>query len=238
MPKYNPQIHHRRSIRLKGYDYSQAGLYFITICVQNREHLFGKIVDGEMILNDAGKMVEKEWVDLKNRFPNIELHEFIVMPNHFHGIIQIVDNIDTMGRIQIGQSGKPQSGRPRIGQPQGIAPTPRPVNTVGAIPCGCPVHGCPVHGSPVHTAVVDNGIATPKNKKTIGDIMDAFKSIATVLYIRGVKTLDWQPFNKKLWQRNYHEHIIRNNGEYQYIANYIVNSPANWQHDKFYKEEN
>ncbi|MCL2328973.1 MAG: transposase [Bacteroidetes bacterium] len=226
MSKYNPEIHHRRSIRLKGYDYSQAGMYFVTICVQNREHLFGEIVDGEMILNDAGKMVEKEWVDLKNRFPNIELHEFVVMPNHFHGIIQIVDNVGGggVGAIPCGcpvqngdiseigqsqtQSGQTQtqfgqSGQPRTGQPQGIAPT--PVND--------------------------------KNKKTIGDMMDAFKSIVTVLYIRGVKTLDWQPFYKKLWQRNYHEHIIRNGNEYQYIANYIENNPANWQHDTFYKEE-
>ncbi len=87
---YNSKIHNRRSIRLKGYDYSQAGLYFITICVQNREWLFGKIENDEMILNDAGKMVEIEWLNLKNLFPNIELHEYITMPNHFHGILEIV----------------------------------------------------------------------------------------------------------------------------------------------------
>ena len=88
---YKPEIHHRRSIRLKGYDHSQAGMYFITICTQDSLHLFGKITNDEMVLNDAGTMVEKWWNELKNRFPNIELDESVVMPNHFHGIIQIVN---------------------------------------------------------------------------------------------------------------------------------------------------
>ena len=89
MNKYNPNIHNRRSIRLKGYDYSQAGLYFITACVQNRECLFGKIIDGGMILNDAGKMVDTQWLALSTRFSNISLHEYIIMPNHFHAILEI-----------------------------------------------------------------------------------------------------------------------------------------------------
>jgi putative transposase len=91
MNQYNPNIHHRRSIRLKGYDYSQAGLYFITICVQNRVCLFGDIIaNGEMILNDAGMMVKNEWWKLSDRFNNIELHDYVVMPNHFHAILEIV----------------------------------------------------------------------------------------------------------------------------------------------------
>jgi len=89
--KYNPEIHHRRSIRLKGYDYSQAGLYFITLCTQDSSYLFGKKENEKMILNDPGIMIQKWWNELKNRFPNIELDEFVVMPNHFHGIIQIIN---------------------------------------------------------------------------------------------------------------------------------------------------
>jgi len=113
--KYNPGIRHRKSIRLKGYDYSQEGLYFVTICIQDRECLFGEIVanagtnlhvglDNEspsgknqmgehvdspirMILNDAGKMVEKWYHELENKFPDIKCGEFVVMPNHFHCII-------------------------------------------------------------------------------------------------------------------------------------------------------
>ena len=86
--KYNPQIHHRRSIRLKGYEYSRAGLYFITICCQDRAHLFGNIKNGEMILNDAGMMIEKWYYELENKFNDIKCHEMVVMPNHFHCIIE------------------------------------------------------------------------------------------------------------------------------------------------------
>lgn len=87
---YNPKIHHRRSIRLKGYDYSQAGFYFVTICVHHGRFLFGKIFDGKMILNDAGQLVHNEWLKLTDRFKNINLHAFVVMPNHFHAILEIV----------------------------------------------------------------------------------------------------------------------------------------------------
>jgi len=252
---YNPNIHHRRSIRLKGYDYSQAGLYFITICAQDRACLFGYVSvgaplvgaqndgsvqnetvcgnddgrmddDGQigrpqghapttvaqicdpnetdvqndgvqndgsvrndgtqnvgtthttMILNDAGKMVETEWLKLMERFPNIELHEYVVMPNHFHSILKIVDT--------------------DVGRPQGHAPTNTPTN------------------------------------KTVGDMLDAFKSITTVEYIHGVKQSGWKPFNRKLWQRDYWEHIIRDEQEYQRISAYIINNPAKWKGDKFY----
>ena len=192
MNKYNPKIHHRRSIRLKGYDYSQAGLYFITICVQNRACLFGEIKNGQMILNDAGKMMEAEWLNLKDRFPNIELNEFVTMPNHFHGILQIVGANDGGG------------------QPQGIAPTIAPTGEPTTAPTGEP------------------------SAKTIGDMMDAFKSITTVAYIRGVKTLGWQPFDGKLLQRNYYEHIIRDEKAYHNISNYIINNPAKWAEDTFY----
>jgi hypothetical protein len=121
---YNPEIHKRKSIRLKGYDYAQAGLYFITICVQNRECLFGHIENDEMILNDAGKMVQHEWEILPERFQNMELHEFVVMPNHFHGILEIVVGATLVvapnKTINPQQSGQPPQ---QSGQPQGVAPT-------------------------------------------------------------------------------------------------------------------
>jgi len=91
---YDPKIHHRRSIRLKGYDYSQAGLYYITMCVQNKDYLFGNIVDEQMIKNDAGKMVEKWYLELENKFPDIECGEYVVMPNHFHCIIENISEND------------------------------------------------------------------------------------------------------------------------------------------------
>ena len=112
----DPQNHHRRSIRLKGYDYSQAGAYFVTICVQNRECLFCEIVDGQMQLNDAGKIVQEEWLRTGEIRPNVELDAFMVMPNHFHGII--VMHQDCRGTLQraptqnaptVEQFGKPTS---------------------------------------------------------------------------------------------------------------------------------
>jgi REP element-mobilizing transposase RayT len=87
--KYNLEIHHRRSIRLKEYNYAQAGAYYVTICVKNKECLFGDIKNGESLLNEYGKIVETEWLQTGNVRTNVELDEFIVMPNHFHGIIII-----------------------------------------------------------------------------------------------------------------------------------------------------
>jgi len=207
LDRYNPYDtgnqkggRNRRSIRLKGYDYSQSGLYFITICIQNGTCLFGKINAGQLTLNDAGQMVETEWVKLPERFTNLQLHEYIIMPNHFHAIIEIV-------------------GAPLVGA-QKIRAAPK------------------THGTP------NNHIAPNKEKgqpqgvvptgKTLGEMIGAFKSITTVAYIRGVKTRNWQSFERKLWQRNYWEHIIRTEKSYQTISAYIINNPLKWEDDKFY----
>ncbi|MCL2510864.1 MAG: transposase [Bacteroidales bacterium] len=107
---YTPTIHHRRSIRLKGYDYSQAGMYFVTICCQNMICRFGRIENGEMILNAAGEIVRNEWIKSAEIRKEIEIHEYIVMPNHFHAIVEIVgtygirpknDNATTVGTYGI-----------------------------------------------------------------------------------------------------------------------------------------
>lgn len=84
----------RKSIRLKGYDYSNAGLYFITLNSKDRKHIFGKIVDGEMILNEYGKIAHEEWINLKDRFPNFELDAFQIMPDHTHHILNVSKQID------------------------------------------------------------------------------------------------------------------------------------------------
>lgn len=85
---FNPNIHHRRSIRLKDYDYSLKGLYFIMICCQNRVCRFGNIVEGKMVLNDAGIMVDKWFYELENKFHDIKCHEMVIMPNHIHFIVE------------------------------------------------------------------------------------------------------------------------------------------------------
>ena len=86
---YNPNIHQRHSIRLKGYDYSRAGFYFVTICVQKMQCLFGNITDGKMILNNSGQIVNEEWLNTAKFRQNVKIHEYVIMPNHFHGIIEI-----------------------------------------------------------------------------------------------------------------------------------------------------
>jgi len=182
----------RQSIRLEGYDYSQAGAYFITICTQNRLHLFGRIVDGEMVLNGAGNMVFDQWMGLSQRFHAIELHEFIVMPNHIHGIIEITDTT-------------------HVG--------------VGLVPT--------LNGETAERAI--NHRATTRvapTITTIGDIVGAYKSLTTNAYIDGVKQSGWQRYNKKIWQRNYWEHIVRDEQEYHRIAQYIIANPLKWEMDK------
>ena len=90
--KYDPTKHHRRSIRLPGYDYSSPGQYFVTICSNNRIDIFGEILDDKMSLNDAGKIVKTYWHELPAHFHNIRLDSFVIMPNHIHGIIEIFHN--------------------------------------------------------------------------------------------------------------------------------------------------
>ncbi|MDJ0636071.1 MAG: transposase [Xenococcaceae cyanobacterium MO_188.B29] len=93
--KYNPDIHHRQSIRLPGYDYSQAGAYFITLCAEQRQCIFGDIIDGQMILNQYGAIIADEWQKSSVIRQEIELDTWVVMPNHFHGIVII--NKNTIG---------------------------------------------------------------------------------------------------------------------------------------------
>jgi len=148
---YNPEIHHRRSIRLKGYDYSQEGLYFITICVQDRESLFGEIVVGaslrgcpesdnngctesdingfpesdnngckQMILNDAGQMVERWYRELENKYPDKRCHEMVIMPNHFHCIIENMgagSQTDNGSKLGVGSNLGAHVGAPLRGRP-------------------------------------------------------------------------------------------------------------------------
>lgn len=99
--KYNPDVHHRRSIRLKGYDYAQSGAYFVTVCTQGREGLFGEIKNGKMELNAAGRMVQTVWKELPEHYPGVDIDEFIVMPNHVHGIIIINEMVGAIHELPV-----------------------------------------------------------------------------------------------------------------------------------------
>lgn len=125
--KYNPDIHRRRSIRLKGYDYSQAGAYFVSICAHNRSCLFGEIANGQKVLNDAGRMVEFVWGELPVRFDHIELDEFVVMPNHIHCIFVLCRRGEPCVRPDSSGPHNSQSGEHKV-HPYGTLP-----DTVGRI---------------------------------------------------------------------------------------------------------
>ena len=126
--KFNPKLHHRQSIRLKGYDYSQSGSYFITICARERECIFGEIKEGKTILSHLGQLVEQEWLALPHRFPHIDLDEYVVMPNHFHGIIHIVGAGLASAQIASAQIEEPQS------TPEQLDTAPH-ISTLGDIIC-------------------------------------------------------------------------------------------------------
>mgnify|MGYP000319884321 CR=1 FL=1 len=169
---YDPQKHRRRSIRLKGYDYSQAGAYFITICINHGECRLGNNQNGVMVPSPAGEMVIECWFALHDRFPAINLDAFGLMPNHLHGILF---NTKTDYNRQ-------------------------------------------------------------NNPILLGNVLGALKSISTNQYIKGVKEHNWEPFDKRLWQRNYYEHIIRNERSLNAIRIYINDNPVNWHEDKLHPD--
>ena len=109
--KYDPNKHHRRSIRLNGYDYSQAGAYFVTIVAYQRECLFGDVVDGKMMLNDFGNIVAETWQWLEKQYPYVGLETWVVMPNHFHGILVIRDD-NSRGDSRIAPTTEPMKRKP------------------------------------------------------------------------------------------------------------------------------
>jgi REP element-mobilizing transposase RayT len=108
--KFDPTRHYRHSIRLQGYDYSQAGAYFVTIVTHNRACPFGDITSVEMRLNAAGEMIEKWWLELERKFPSVTLGAHVVMPNHFHGIICLVG----VDRRQIAGRSIPTNHHPMV----------------------------------------------------------------------------------------------------------------------------
>ena len=127
--KYGREHHRRRSIRLEGYDYAGVGAYFVTICTQDRAPLFGEIVNGEMRLNGAGGMIHTVWDEIPAFYPDVGIDEFVVMPNHIHGIVLVGaaprGHPDCDGNVPSVQprSAQPGSVQPPLGQPRGVAPT-------------------------------------------------------------------------------------------------------------------
>jgi REP element-mobilizing transposase RayT len=177
---YNTDIHHRRSIRLKEYDYSRMGAYFVTICAWNRECVFWEITEGKVAYSDAGAIIEDVWNGLPVRFPSIEVDDFVIMPNHIHGIV-ILNAPVGAGLALPGKGNEPKHKQ------KGAA-----------------------SGAP-----------------TLGNIVRTFKSVSTVTENR---RRDRQGF--PLWQRNYYEHIIRDEREFIVTCKYIRYNPLKWHEDE------
>jgi putative transposase len=315
MRRYNPHIHHRKSIRLKGYDYARAGLYFITICCHERERLFGEVVNGRMELNAAGKTADECWKEIPAHFPHVILHEHIIMPNHVHGIIEL-QNINHVGAKNIsphinrdtnaqhemaphsdGYSGNnDETNEMNVGA-KNISPhahndanahhkmAPHSDDdsnnndeanemNVGAKNISPHAHGnTDVHNemapdvdddsnanyiSHSNTGAKDfshhfnEGVDAPNigdpssykisvntGAKDFSPLRSPSKTVGSV--VRGFKigVTKWMRKNSNVhtvWQRNYFEHIIRDEQSYHIISNYIKSNPSKWQEDDLYRE--
>lgn len=175
--KFNPDIHRRRSIRLKHYDYSRSGTYFVTVCTRERECLFGEVVDSKVVLSPYGQIVQEEWIKTSEIRKEIGLDLFVVMPNHLHGIVFIHN--DRQG----------------------------PVGAHGRAP------------------LRNNG--SQRKPRSLGSFIAGFKSVVTKR-INVIRETPAVP----VWQRNYYEHIIRNENELICTAEYVLNNPACWTEDE------
>ncbi len=203
--KYNPDIHHRRSIRLKGYDYAQPGAYFVTICTYHRDEIFGEVINGEMNLSPLGEIVWSEWMRSSEIRKEIRIFddEFIIMPNHLHGMCWIV-----------GADGV----RP---EKEGV----RPENTILPIKDPAQAMRPNVQGQDARREEQDARRASlRRDPRSLGSFIAGIKASVT--------SRAGRELNKTgIWQRNYYEHIVRSDRELNNIRWYIRNNPLNWQLD-------
>lgn len=180
------------SARAQWWNYGWNGAYFITICTANREHFFGEIQTGKMILSPAGVIADVLWYEIPNHHPNVELGDFVVMPNHIHGILILDkpgDNGGHRGVVETGHALSLQPSKPGVNKSIGQ----QRFQNIG--------------------------------RNTVSSIVGSYKSAVTKHANRLGLDNGWQP--------RFHDHIIRDDGEYQRISDYIVANPENWDKDKF-----
>jgi putative transposase len=195
---------HRRSIRLRGYDYTRSGAYYITVCTHDRLPLFGDVVDGVMVPNSMGNVVHRCWDEIPDHMPMVVCDAFIVMPNHVHGIIVITDVAGSSG----------DNGSSDVGGRGGefAAPT-DPGQT----------------DDPGETTAPRRPPIAIMVKNSLGHIMQTFKAAVSRQAVRD----GLMPRGTPIWQRGYYERIIRDGGEHDRIAQYIRDNPMNWKGDRF-----
>lgn len=205
--KSNPNGNNRQSHRLKGYDYSLSAPYFVTLCTENYLCLFGSVVDGQMLLNAPGRMIGKWLLEIQNKFPGVVLDSCLVMPNHVHAILAIMGTgLDMAARFGIGLDNLDfESADLNDGTPQ-------------LTPKGGHI------GPPLPSQMVPGA--------DLSRVIQWFKTMTTNEYIRGVHKYGWQRFSRKLWQRDYFDHIIRNRESLERIRDYIVDNPLFWSAER------
>jgi len=198
----------RKLNRLHNYDYAQTGAYFVTICTKDMKWLFGSIDGGTMTLNDNGIIAESEILKISSHFNDVEISNFVIMPNHVHLIVVIAATGAVNGAPTM--AGAASGATTMAGAASGAT-------TVAGAVNGAPTVAGAVNGAPTMVGAV-NGAHT----MAIGNIVRGYKA--------GVSRLiGFSP-----WQRNYHDHVIRNQEDYNRIAEYIENNPARWAEDRYY----
>ena len=228
----------RHSTRLAGFDYAQDGAYFITIVTQGRACLFGDIEGGEMVLNEAGLMVAQVCYEMPHVIRNMRWGIYQIMPNHFHAVVELHNaagiNQPHVGATLRGCPGQTRRSAP-TGDPETKAPTGDPEMKA---PTGDPEIKAPTGDPEIKAPTGDPEIKAPTGDLlSLGDVVGRFKSLTTRRYIDGVRDTHWPQFRTRLWQRNYYEHIIRDDTDYQSIFNYVICNPQNWEKDSEYPLE-
>jgi hypothetical protein len=193
-----------QSARLQNWDYGWNAPYFVTICTANRELFFGNIMDDKMNVSEIGKIADKYWLEIPEHFPFVKLDVHVVMPNHVHGIV-IIDKPDD-GRNDVNNDEQNIGGN--VGRNVG-----RNVETLNL--------GISTPKRPKRPQRHQTAAASKKWKPaTLGSIINQYKRICTI---------ESRKINPNFtWQSRFHDHIIRNDAEYQRIKNYIINNPKNW----------
>ena len=201
--RFDPERHHRKSIRLRGYDYASPGAYFVTIVTQDRACLFGEISRGRMHLNAAGMAAQTVWAAIPVHFPRVRLDAFVVMPNHVHGIILIAG---TDAATDDADESVPDDADELVGATH-ASPRRSPRRSPQWSPPQSPPHH--PHGPP---------------RRSIGAIIGSYKSAVS----RHINQLR-RPRSGLVWQRNYYERIIRDYPSLQRVRKYIYANPRNWK---------
>ena len=217
---YNPLKHNRQSIRTKGYDYTQPGYYFVTICTQYRLRLFGEIVKRRMCLNPPGKMVDFWWRELENKFPHVRLNEYVIMPDHFHGIIEITEP-NRGADLCVSPVSGDVCPIPCRRADLRVSPESQRVSPAPPSDCSTPHQRADLCVSPEET---DTHVGVP-----LGTMVQWFKTMSTNAYIHGVKNNGWPRFEKRLWNRNYFDRIITSERQLHNVINYIRMNPSRWK---------